>query len=109
MDFSPFFLPIVGLVFYFFFGQNTRKERLISRKGYSRLNKRPLAEYQAQESLKEQTGKSHLMSFFTRVNNAWAFGGNTVSIYTDGYSMLQALMHEISLARLIYSFTVLHI
>ena len=50
-----FFLPIVGLVFYFFFGQNTRKERLISRKGYSRLNKRPLAEYQAQESLKEQT------------------------------------------------------
>ena len=75
-----FFLPIVGLVFYFFFGQNTRKERLISRKGYSRLNKRPLAEYQAQESLKEQTGKSHLMSFFTRVNNAWAFGGNTVSI-----------------------------
>ena len=93
------FLPIVGLVFYFFFGQNTRKERLISRKGYSRLNKRPLAEYQAQESLKEQTGKSHLMSFFTRVNNAWAFGGNTVSIYTDGYSMLQALMHEISLAR----------
>ena len=94
-----FFLPIVGLVFYFFFGQNTRKERLISRKGYSRLNKRPLAEYQAQESLKEQTGKSHLMSFFTRVNNAWAFGGNTVSIYTDGYSMLQALMHEISLAR----------
>ena len=57
-----FFLPIVGLVFYFFFGQNTRKERLISRKGYSRLNKRPLAEYQAQESLKEQIGKSQYFS-----------------------------------------------
>ena len=31
-----FFLPLVGLVFYFFFGRSTRKERLISRKGYSR-------------------------------------------------------------------------
>ncbi len=42
-----FFLPVVGLVFYFFFGRSTRKERLISRKGYARLSKRPMAEYQA--------------------------------------------------------------
>ena len=27
-----FFLPIVGLVFYFFFGRSTRKEKLISKK-----------------------------------------------------------------------------
>lgn len=59
-----FFLPIIGLAFYFFFGRNTRKERLISRKGYSRLNKRPVAEYQAQERLVEKAGTSHLMSFF---------------------------------------------
>lgn len=58
-----FFLPIIGLVFYFFFGQNTRKERLISRKGYSRLNKRPIAEYEAQEHLREQASTSRLMSF----------------------------------------------
>ena len=31
-----FFLPVIGLVFYFFFGRDTRKERLISKKGYSR-------------------------------------------------------------------------
>ena len=94
-----FFLPIIGLFFYFFFGQNTRKERLISRKGYSRLNKRPIAEYEAQEHLREQASTSRLMSFFTRVNSAWVFEGNTVDIYTDGYSMLQALMHDISLAK----------
>lgn len=28
------FLPVVGLAFYFFFGRNTRKERLISKKGF---------------------------------------------------------------------------
>ena len=32
-----FFLPIVGLVFYFFFGRSTRKEKLISKKGFTRL------------------------------------------------------------------------
>ena len=43
-----FFLPIVGLIFYFFFGRSTRKEKLIGRKGVTRLIKRPMAEYQAQ-------------------------------------------------------------
>ena len=53
-----FFLPIVGLVFYFFFGRSTRKEKLISKKGFTRLIKRPMAEYQAQKAFKcpdEQT------------------------------------------------------
>ena len=47
-----FFLPIVGLVFYFFFGRSTRKEKLISKKGFTRLIKRPMAEYQAQKAFK---------------------------------------------------------
>ena len=29
------FLPVIGLILYFFFGQDTRKERLISKKGLS--------------------------------------------------------------------------
>ena len=93
-----FFLPVVGLVFYFFFGRSQRKERLISRKGYARLSKRPMAEYQAQQSIKALE-KNPVLSFFSRVNTALAFPGNDLKIYTDGYSMLQALMHDISLAR----------
>lgn len=57
------FLPGVGLVLYFFLGRSNRKERLISRKGYSRLVKRPMAEYQMQESLKVSSDKSRIMSF----------------------------------------------
>lgn len=94
-----FFLPLVGLVLYFFFGRSTRKERLISKKGYSRLNKRPMAEYQAQESCYDLSNKNPLISFFRKINNALPFDGNRVDVYTDGYSMLQALMHEISLAK----------
>ena len=94
-----FFLPVIGLVFYFFFGRDTRKERLISKKGYSRLSKRPMAEYQAQEAFHDLDRKNTLVSFFRRINNALPFDGNRVDVYTDGYAMLQALMHEVSVAK----------
>lgn len=93
------FLPLLGLAFYFFFGRNTRKERLISKKGFSRLSKRPMAEYQAQEALTDFTGSSLLVPFFHRINNALPFEGNATEVFTDGYSMLQALMRDISGAR----------
>ena len=31
------FLPVVGIILYFFFGQNTRKERLISQRSLDQL------------------------------------------------------------------------
>ncbi len=93
------FLPILGLILYFFFGRDTRKERLISKKGYSRLSKRPMSEYQAQEALSDFTGQSMLIPFFHRVNNALPFERNEVEFYTDGYSMLQSLIREISKAK----------
>lgn len=35
----------VGILLYFFFGQNTRKERLISERSLSQLTKRSMFEY----------------------------------------------------------------
>lgn len=93
------FLPVVGLAFYFFFGRNTRKERLISKKGFSRLSKRPMAEYQAQEALGDFTGRNQLIPFFHRVSNALPFEGNDVRVFTDGYSMYQELFRRIAKAK----------
>ncbi len=45
------FLPVVGLVFYFFFGRSQRRVRVIGKKSYNRLLKKPMAEYLAQDSL----------------------------------------------------------
>ena len=93
------FLPVVGLAFYFFFGRNTRKERLISKKGFSRLSKRPMAEYQAQEALGDFTGRNQLIPFFHKVSNALTFEGNDVQVFTDGYSMYQELFRRIAKAK----------
>ena len=93
------FLPLVGLILYFFLGKSNRKERLISRKGYSRLIKRPMAEFQMQESLNIKTEKSRIMSFFMNVNRALPFDVNNVEVYTDGKSMYMSLLKSIYSAR----------
>lgn len=36
------FIPVAGIVLYFFFGQNTRKERLISQRSLDMLSKRSM-------------------------------------------------------------------
>lgn len=94
-----FFLPVVGLLFYLFFGRSTRKEQLITKKGYARLSKRPMMEYQTQESLAGNVSKQRLVSFFTQVNSALTFEGNQVEFYTNGYFMIQSMIRELSRAR----------
>ena len=42
------FLPVIGLIFYFFFGRTHRRDLIISRRSYGRLLKRPEAEYLSQ-------------------------------------------------------------
>ena len=58
------FLPVVGLIFYFFFGRSHRHERIISRRGYNRLLKKPMAEYLAQEEITLPERYARLIGFF---------------------------------------------
>ena len=94
-----FFMPLVGLFLYFFIGRSTKRDRLISKKGRMRLTKRPMAEFQAQASLKNMTGKPRLMHFFGHVNKALPFEGNAVDVYTDGASMLTGLLQAVYKAK----------
>ena len=93
------FLPVIGLVLYFFFGQDRRKERLISRKGFERLSKYPMMEFQIQESFELSDTEHELIHFFHRVNQALPFEGNSIQIYSDGYTMLQSLLAAIRSAK----------
>lgn len=93
------FLPIIGLLFYFFFGRSRRRERIIGKKSYSRLLKKPMAEYLAQESGTLPANYSRLISLFQRTNQAFPFDGNRVELYTRGSEMLQSLLCELRKAR----------
>ena len=48
------FMPFVGIIFYIFFGQNTRKERLISDRSMDQLTKRSMLEFAEQENLRKE-------------------------------------------------------
>ena len=52
------FVPFIGLIIYFFFGQDQRRERIISKKSYGNLLQKPRAEYQAQEAVQLQIGRA---------------------------------------------------
>ena len=88
------FLPIVGLVFYFFFGRSQRRVRMIGKKSYSRLLKKPMAEYLAQDSCALPINYSRLISLFRNTNQAFPFDGNRVEAYTLGLSMLEFYIFE---------------
>lgn len=93
------FLPLVGLVFYFFFGRSHRRERIIGKKSYSHLLKKPMAEYLAQSSCSLPLSYKRLISLFRHTNQAFPFDGNRVVTYTLGLSMLQSLLRELQKAK----------
>lgn len=93
------FLPVIGIVFYIFFGRDTRRTRIIGKKSYNRLMKRPMAEFLAQESMTLPADQNQVSTLFNNTNQALMFDGNQVEILTDGYSFLQELMREIYKAK----------
>ena len=92
------FLPVVGLIFYFFFGRSHRHERIISRKAYGRLLKKPMAEYLSQEEIALPERYERLIHFFKLTDQSFPFDGNRVEVYTTGEEMLQALLRAIAQA-----------
>lgn len=93
------FLPVVGLIFYFFFGRSQRRERIIGKKSYGRLLKKPMAEYLAQDSSILPDQYHRLIHLFQQTNQAFPFECNRIEAFTGGYSMLQPLLHELQKAR----------
>ena len=93
------FLPILGIVIYFFFGRNTRKEKLISQRSLDQLTKRSMLEFAEQKNLKIPEEQSALIKLFLNQNWALPFKDNTVDIFTNGYDFFHSLLRDIGKAR----------
>lgn len=93
------FLPVVGLILYFFFGQNIRKERHISNRSMDQLTKRSMLEFAMQENLHIPERNEPLIKLFTNVNWALPFKDNKVDIFTSGHEFILSLLYYIGQAR----------
>ncbi|MBQ5605910.1 MAG: cardiolipin synthase [Prevotella sp.] len=89
------FLPIVGIVLYFFFGQNIRKEKYISRHSLDLLTKRSMLAFAEQKNLKSER-YNLLVTYFASQNWALPFKDSDMEILTDGYQFVQNMLHDIA-------------
>ena len=90
------FLPAVGIILYFFFGRNTRKERYISQQSLDQLTRQSMLEYVEQRDLKLPPSHKSLIQLFTNQSLSLPFKDNEADIYTDGYLFFPALLKAIA-------------
>ena len=93
------FMPIIGIILYFFFGMNTRKEKMISQRSIDRLTKRSMMEYIEQKDLHVSDSHKVLVRLFSEQNWAFPYKDNEVDIFTDGYAFFPELLAEIAKAK----------
>ena len=93
------FVPVVGIVFYLFFGVNTRKERLVSQRSLDELSKRSMLGFVEQPDLRLPETHQTLIDLFISQSFSLPFRTGQVDIYTDGYQFFPALLADISQAR----------
>ena len=92
------FAPVVGLLFYFFFGQNLSKRRIISRRTRRRITMQ----------LEEARDAGHpgipeeyrpLATLLYSTTHSVPLYGSCITPYTDGTSKMEALLAEIARAK----------
>jgi len=94
-----YFVPVVGIVLYLFFGQNTRKERLVSKRSLDQLSKRSMLGFVEQSDLQLPEAHKPVIDLFINENFSLPFRADGVEIFTDGYQFFPALLRQIAQAR----------
>ena len=93
------FVPIVGIVFYLFFGINTRKERYVSERSMNLLTKRSMLEFAEQQNLRLPERYKPLIDLFVNQNLTLPFKDNGVTVMTNGIEFFPALLADIKKAK----------
>ena len=93
------FVPVVGIIFYLFFGRNTRKERLVSQRQLDELSRRSMLGFAGQQDLRLPEEHKPIIDLFTGQSLSLPFKTDEVEVYTDGYQFFPALIKAIRQAR----------
>ena len=93
------FIPVVGVVFYLFFGVNHRRERLISQRSVDELSKRSMLSFVEQPDLHVPERYKQLVDLFVNQNMSLPFKAGKIDIMTGGYAFFPELLKDIAQAR----------
>ena len=94
-----YFLPIIGVFAYIFFGINTRRERMVSRRSMDMLTKRSMLEFVEQRHLQLPEAQRPVIELFANQSLALPFNTHKVDVLIDGYQFFPRLLSDIAHAR----------
>ena len=94
-----YFVPVVGIVLYLFFGVNTRKQRLVSQRSLDQLTKRSMLEFVEQRSLRLPDSHKQLIDLYINQNFSLPFKDNNIQLLCDGKEFFPALFKAIGEAK----------
>ena len=92
------FLPIIGFFIYIFFGQDYTKRRTISKRMYSKIKTRPLAEINTSELVQYPPEHVQLIKLLRNSNQAPLLHGSSVEFFTTGRDKFEAMFRDIDRA-----------
>jgi len=94
------FLPVAGLIIYYFFGEDHRKKRLISRKMFKKLNAKALRDSLPSHFLSTPPDEyKRLVGLLRKIGDAPLYGGNNITFYSLAADMYRDLFDEIRKAK----------
>lgn len=91
--------PGIGLVFYFFFGQDNRKQKIISRRTYKRIINQPKTGKLPTDSCHLPKEYSQLSALISRNNKSPLLYGSKIDIFTNGKDKFAALIDDLNNAK----------
>ncbi|MBO6188080.1 MAG: cardiolipin synthase [Prevotella sp.] len=94
-----FFLPLVGIVLYFFFGVNHRRERLVSQHQLDELSKRSMLSFVGQRNLNVSDAYKPMVDLFVNQDLSLPFYTSVMDVMTDGYQFVGQLLKDVAAAR----------
>ena len=92
------FLPVVGFVMYIVFGQDYTKRRFMSKRMYSKIKTRPLAEIDSSELVHYPSKHIDLIKLLRNSNQAHLLYGSSVEYFVTGRDKFQALFSDVDKA-----------
>lgn len=93
------FLPVIGIIFYFFFGQDFTKYRMISRKSLKKLIQQSEYADPTDQEKELPTRALQLIRLNYTTNSAPFYAHNAITIFTNGKEKFDRLKIELSAAQ----------
>ncbi len=93
------FLPLIGLVIYYFFGEDRRKRRMISHRMMKKLRKQSLRQIGPSTPSAVPEEYQGLANLIQNLKGSVLYDSNKITFYSDGSAKFSALIDELERAK----------